>query len=380
MNALVLAAVGLVVVTGLPYLAYVALYAWIRPEGSPADKRESAPTVSVVLPTYDEADIVERKLAELCALNYPDDRLEVVVVDDSDDDTADAVEAFFADRDAPSLTLIERAERSGTATAVNEGVAAASGEVVFRTDADSELDPGVLRHAVANLADPEVGAVTGQQAAVLGGSQVESDYRDILTRLQGLESHLDSTFIFHGPCGAFRRADFEPIDEDSLADDSEAALGIRRRGKRVILDPAMQFAEAGVSDFRERRQRKDRRAMGLVRLLVRNRDLLGRYGYYGGVVLPFNAWFMIASPLLVVLAALAVSAASVSLLGGPGLAVPLAIAVAFWLGQRDALGPLQPLHAVVDSQASLLIAQLRLLRGGVDGTWSVDRESREVFE
>ncbi|SEO82027.1 Glycosyltransferase, catalytic subunit of cellulose synthase and poly-beta-1,6-N-acetylglucosamine synthase [Halogranum amylolyticum] len=380
MNALVAVAVLSVGVTALPYLGYVALYALVRPSGSPATKRACEPTVSIVLPTYNEAAIVERKLDDLLALDYPASKLELVLADASDDGTAGVVRSYLADRDGPSLTVLHDDERRGVAPALNDAFQQATGDVVFRTDADSALAPDVLREAVANLADADVGAVTGQQTEVLGDSEVEADYRGILAKLQSLESHLDSTFIFHGPCFAFRREAFVPIDPESLADDTEVALRIRRGGCRVVMDPALQFTESGVSEFRKRRQRKDRRAMGLLKLLVQHRDMLGRYGPYGRVVLPFNWWFMIVSPWLFVLDVLLVTAAAVSLVGPFGLLVPLAVLGFGYLGQRDGLGPLQPLYAVVDSQVSLLVASVKLLRGEGSGVWEIDRESREAFE
>ena len=379
MDMLVGATAALVAVAAVPYVVYMGLYALVDPSGTPASTNEAEPTVSILLPTYDEADIIERKLTNLCALDYSMERVEIVVADSSDDETPALVRDFFVDRDAPSLTLVE-IESRGVARAINSAMKAVSGEVVFRTDADSELADDALRVAAANLDDTEVGAVTGRQADVLGDSEVEQDYRDILSRLQALESHLDSTFICHGPCFAFERDNFVPIAPDSLADDTEIGVGVRRGGDRVVMDPAMRFVESGVSSFTERRTRKDRRAMGLVQLLMRNRDLLGRHGRYGRVVLPFNWWFMIVSPWLAVLTAVVVTAAAVSVTGAWGLAIPV-LAVAFgWLGQSDRLGPIQPLHAVVDAQVSLLVAQVRLVRGDVTGTWEVDRGSREAFE
>ena len=380
MNLIAVVAAVAVAVTALPYVGYVALYALLRPSGSPARKRDCEPKVSVVVPTYNEAAIIERKLDDICSLDYPASKLEVVLADASDDGTADVARGYLAGRDGPTLTVLHDDERRGVAPALNEAFQEATGEIIFRTDADSALAADVLREAVANLGDADIGAVTGQQTEVLGDSEVEADYRSIIAKLQSLESRLDSTFIFHGPCFAFRREDFVPIDPNSLADDTEVALRIRRTGKRVVMDPALQFTESGVSDFRKRRQRKDRRAMGLLKLLVQQRDLLGRYGYYGRVVIPFNWWFMVLSPWLFLLDIVLVTAAAVSLVGLAGLAFPLAVLGFGYLGQRDGLGPLQPLYAVVDSQVSLLVASIRLLRGEGSGIWEVDRESREAFE
>ena len=377
---LVLVLLSLALLVGGPYAVYLVWYAIMQPTGCPADKSSKIVSVSVVLPTYNEESIVESKLQEFVDLEYPADQLEIVAVDSSMDDTADIIRKFADNHNSPNIQLIKESERRGVATAVNMGVDAAEGDVIFRTDCDSRIGDDTIQHAVAALQDPQIGGVMGQQTEVLGESQVETDYRNLQARNQALESHLDSTFIVHGPCFAFRRADFEPIHPDSLADDTEVGVNLRRQDKRVVLDPEMEFTESGVSDIRGRRQRKDRRAMGLIQMLVRSRDMIGGNGWYGRVVLPFNWWFMIVAPWLMLVLVVGSIVAGFSWFGVGGMSTLIALAGFVALGQRDALGPAQPLYAVFDSNVSLVIASLRLLRGEEDGTWEVDVDSREAFE
>lgn len=380
MNTLVGASLVLAGLTGAPYVCYLLLYASVRPEGSPANKRDREPTVSIVLPTYNEADIVETKLDGLLSLDYPMEKVEVVVVDSSTDQTRKIVRSFFADHEAPELVLLEEDERRGLAPALNDAYAAASNEMVVKTDCDSKLTPEALQIAAANLADDEVSAVTGQHVNVLGGSEVESGYRGIQSHIQQLESHLDSTFIFHGPFSAFENDELLPIDPNSLADDTELALKIRRQGQRVLFDPEIHYEEASHSSFLKRRTQKDRRGMGLIRLLVQHRDAIGRYGRYGRVVLPFNWWFMIVSPWLLTSTLVVATGAAIQLVGLYGLGLPLAVGGFVYLGQKDLLGPVQPIFSIFDTQVSLLRASVSLIRGGSDGTWEVDGELREAFE
>jgi cellulose synthase/poly-beta-1,6-N-acetylglucosamine synthase-like glycosyltransferase len=377
-------AVACLLVAGFPYLVVATAYAWYRSGGAPVGKRAwggdegTLPSVSVVLPTYNEADIVERKLRELADIDYPDDRVEVVVADDSTDETAAVVEAFARNR--PIDVTVRRGERAGVAAAVNRAVDAATGTVLFRTDCDAELAPDAIREAVRTLAAPDVGLVTGRQATVLGGSAVEADYRGLLRRVQAVETRIDSTFIVHGPCSALRREDFTPLPTDVIADDTALGVQVRRGGGRVVMDPTVTFAEAGTSGLRARRTRKDRRAVGLLQQLVRNRDLLGRCGRYGRIVLPLNWGLLLVSPWALLIAAVAVTVAAVLAVGVGGLLLPAVAAAVAWLGSREALGPLQPLHAVIDAQASLVVGTVRLLRGPGDGTWTVDRASRDAFD
>jgi cellulose synthase/poly-beta-1,6-N-acetylglucosamine synthase-like glycosyltransferase len=367
-------------VTGIPYILYLSLVRLWDPQGSPAEKQPAEPTVSIVLPTYNEERIIENKLDDIVALDYPMEKVEVVIVDSSDDSTREVIREFFDNRENPTLTLIKENERRGLAPALNDAYEVASNEMVVKTDCDSKLAADVLREAAANLADPEIGAVTGRNVDVLGGSEVEEGYRDIQAKIQTLESHLDSTFIFHGPFSAFENSDIAPIDPDSIADDTELALKIRKGGKRVVFDPAIQYKEASHSAFGKRRSQKDRRAMGLIRLLLRNRDIVGRYGLYGTIVVPFNWWFMLISPLLLA-CVVGLSTMIGLLVAGPfGLAVPASIGVFTMLGSRDRLGPLQSVYAVFDTQVSLLFAAVKLLRGEGSAVWEIDEELRDVYE
>jgi cellulose synthase/poly-beta-1,6-N-acetylglucosamine synthase-like glycosyltransferase len=252
--------------------------------------------------------------------------------------------------------------------------------MVVKTDCDSRIADDALREAAANLADPEIGAVTGRNAEVLGGSEVEAGYRGIQSRIQVLESHLDSTLIFHGPFSAFRNDEIVPVDPDSIADDTELALRIRRGGSRVVFDPAIRYKEASHSEFRKRRSQKDRRAMGLIRLLWRQRSMLGRYGNYGRIVLPFNWWFMLVSPWLLLAGLASSSIAAIGVAGPLGLVVPAGVAGFVVLGSRDRLGPLQVAYSLFDTQVSLWKASVSLLRGRGSAVWDVDQELREVYE
>ncbi|WP_266077633.1 glycosyltransferase [Haladaptatus caseinilyticus] len=380
MNRLAKASAVVIAVAAVPYFVFLALYGLIRPSGSPARKRDDKPSVSIVLPTYNEADIIEKKLDDLLELDYPMEAIELVVVDSSDDETPYLIRDYLADHEHPSLNLIEEEERRGLAPALNDAYAAAANEMVVKTDCDSFVANDALHVAATNLADPDVAAVTGQNAEVLGGSEVEEGYRGIQAHIQTLESHLDSTLIFHGPFSAFENDAIVPLDPNSLADDTELALKIRRNGKRVVFDPNIRYSEASHSDFTKRRLQKDRRGMGLIRLLVQHRDALGRYGKYGGLVLPFNWWFMIVSPWLVALSIGLLTGAALVAAGPFGLVVPAGLGLFVRLGGSDRLGSLQPLYAIFDAQVSLFRASLELLRGDGDGTWEIDEELREAFE
>lgn len=379
LDILIILLVGTLLTAIIPGLFLFFLSILTSVNGSPAQKKSRKPKVSIIVPTHNEEDIIRTRLKNILNISYPVEKLEFVLVNSGDDDTTDIVRDFLSEEEL-DLNVVEQSERLGVAAALNEGVAAASNDIIFRTDADSLLSDDSLDVAVKNLADPDIGAVTGQQVDVLGDSRVEEDYRGMVATLQQIESHVDSTFICHGPCFAFEREQYHPIPEDSIADDTEAGIRIREGGARVIMDPEMGFIESGTSEFSKRRQRKDRRAAGLIQSLIRHRHTLGECGRYGMIILPLNWMLLVCTPWLLAISIILLTAIGVSTFGIGSLLVPIFVMLFIWTGGKEILGPLQPLYAIVDSQASLISGSISLLLGESKATWNIDRTSREEFE
>lgn len=381
MDALVTLSLIFLLATFLPYLFYVLLFFLIRPDPPSPNKPQSFPPVSIILPTFNESSIIKKKLEDLFSLDYPLDKIELVVIDSSTDETPTIISSFFKNIKTTQLILIKESKRRGLAVALNEAYAAATHDIVIKTDCDSLLDPSCLKEAVSHFSDRSVGAVTGTNMEVIGGSKVESGYRNVQSYIQLLESHLDSTFIFHGPFSAFRKKCIVPVTEDSLADDTELALNIRRQNFKVLFDPNIKFKEAAHSAFWKRRLQKDRRAVGLVKVLLQNKDLLGKSGLYGSFILPFNWWFLILSPWFVLLSIFSILLTIFLASPVSAMVVLLALLISMWLGQKDSLGPFQIFYSLFDTQVSLLRSHLILLtKKDTDGTWDADPNLREMMQ
>lgn len=363
----------------IPYSLLIGLILKYAKKGSPAIKNENKPTVSIVIPTYNEELLIGKKLDNIFELEYPHELIEVVIIDSSTDNTPEIIRNY--QKKYNNIRLIDERERAGLATALNKAYAAAKNQIVVKTDCDSFLHKDALLHMAANFADPEVGGVCGKQV-VINKSKVEEGYRSIQSKLQIVESWLDSTIIFHGPFSAYRKELIVPIDPASLADDSELAVKIRKQGYRTIIDPDIMFYEASQSRFFKRRMQKDRRGKGLIRLLLQHKDVLfnPKYGKYGLVVFPMNYFMMIVSPYLLLALFLSVLFAvySYTMPGAIGLCV---VVIAFiYLGQADKLFILEPIYSFVDTQISLLVGGLGLVFGKKSsGTWEVDKELRETY-
>lgn len=366
---------------GFPYLRLLLLIKKYGHNKSPISKdygfKES---ISIVIPTYNEESIVAKKLDNIFQLDYPMDLIEIIFIDSSTDRTREIISTY--QQKYGNIRIINEGERAGLATALNKAYAAANNYIVVKTDCDSFLHKDALCQMMANFVDPKVGAVCGKQV-VINSSKVEEGYRSIQSRLQIVESWLDSTIIFHGPFSAYRNDLIVPIDPASLADDSELAVKIRKQEYRTVIDPEVMFYEASQSMFFKRRMQKDRRGKGLIRLLLQHRDVLlnAKYGKYGTMVFPMNYFMMILSPYLLMLflmSSLLIVYAYASLTGL--LVVIILGAIFVYLGQADKLSIIEPVYSFIDTQISLLIGGLGLIFGKEsNGTWEVDKELRDAY-
>lgn len=368
---------ALFILIAIPYSIYIALILKYGNKGSPAKKSENKPAISIIIPTYNEELLIGKKLDNIFKLDYPRELMEVVIIDSSTDRTTEIIKDYQKRYDC--ITLIKE-KRQGLANALNTAYAAARNEIVIKTDCDSMLEKDVLQKVASDFADYSVGGVTGKQV-VINESDVEVGYRSLQSRVQIAESWIDSTIIFHGPFSAYRKALIKPIDPDSMADDSELAIKVRRQGYRTIIDPEIVFYEASQSAFFKRRKQKDRRGKGLIRLLLSHKDVLfnPKYGNYGKIVVPMNYFMFILSPYLILL-----FLSSVLLMlyrYDPMFAASALIVLLLfvYLGQANKLYTLEPVYSFLDTQISLLLGGLGLVFGKEGGTWEADQELRGVY-
>ena len=255
------------------------------------------PTVTIVIPTYNEATLIRRRLEDVTRYDYDPDKIEVIVVDSgSSDGTVDAVEAARRERLLPKLLLIREDERRGKAAADNLALARASGEIMIITDAPTLFDPGAVRSLVVNFADPSVGAATGDfhvPDQSTSSQREEGLFWTLRNRLRRLEAGLDSTPFLSGEMCCFRRSLLDHVDEDSMADDMNISLRLRQAGYRTVVDPAASFSEPRSASFRELDASKSRRAVGGIQELVRFRQMMfrPRYGWFGMLILPSDLFY-----------------------------------------------------------------------------------------
>ncbi len=226
------------------------------------------PHVCLLIAANDEAAVIGAKVENSIRIDYPMDRLDIIVASDGSlDGTNDIVRAF-----APRVQLFALAERRGKIAAINEAMLGVKADIVVMSDANTFLRRDAVRMLVQNFADPEVGAVsgdvvlTGERAALAGSEDLYYRYE---RHLQRLESEIGSLVGVDGALYAIRRQLFTPPPADTILDDMAIPMGVLRTGHRVVFEAGALAEEAGSGSSSEEFWRKVRVVAGAVQFLLR---------------------------------------------------------------------------------------------------------------
>lgn len=254
------------------------------------------PSVTVFIPTYNEEKHIGRKLDELLSQTYPID--EILILDCSTDKTPEIVNEYAKKHN--NIKLIRQPTRIGNARTLNEAIELAKGDIFIKSDTDTYIiSNNALAEIIADFIDPKVGVVTASR--INKRLDIEDKYTKFLNIIQMAESNIDSIVIGNANALlAFRRSVMEKVDPESMAEDTEEVIRIRRKGYKAIIDPSVTSEEEIPTDIKLRRIQKDRRAEGIIRVLLKNKDMLfnPKYGKYGYIVLPMEFFILIVSPFL----------------------------------------------------------------------------------
>jgi glycosyltransferase involved in cell wall biosynthesis len=362
----------------------VLVRAAVRPR--PHRVGDGTPSVTMVIAAHNEAASIGPKLENLLSLDYPADRLEVVIASDgSDDGTAEIVRAYEG-RGVRLLSL----DRVGKAEALNAAVAAASGEILVFSDANSIYAPDALRALVRPFADSAVGGVAGDQRYVAGdGADAiaagEQRYWSLDRMLKRAESRAGNTISATGAIYAVRRSLFRPVPP-AVTDDFYVSTGVIAEGRRLVFAADAAAYEPVATTGELEWERKVRVMTRGLRGVLLRRELLSpdRYGFYAIQLLTHKllrrtmvfplALTAVTAPLLWrrgrVYQAATVAQASLYVLGGAGLLLARTP-----LGRRKALA--LPAYFCFVNLASLQ-AVSNVIRGRRIERWAPRRETEPL--
>ncbi len=198
------------------------------------------PAVTIIVPAYREREALDAKLRALASLDYPRERLQVIVAVDEDRELADVAATAY-----PEAEVLFSAERGGKASGINRALRHATGDVVLMTDANNLLEPGSVRAAARHFADPSVWAVAGKRGET--GSAYDR-YEDLLRRL---ETRSGSVAAMSGEFMAVRRERLPELPEGVVNDDLWLLCQLVRDGGRVVYEPEAASVEGPVGAAEE---------------------------------------------------------------------------------------------------------------------------------
>jgi cellulose synthase/poly-beta-1,6-N-acetylglucosamine synthase-like glycosyltransferase/peptidoglycan/xylan/chitin deacetylase (PgdA/CDA1 family) len=276
---------------------HVGTYRGREPEGP------FFPPVSIVVPAYNEAEVIGPAVRSLAGSDYPRERFEVIVVDDGSEDGTAAVVA----RLALDGVRVLREANSGKPAALNAGIAAARHGLIVTVDADTQFEPGTLRRLVQPFSDDEVGAIAGNtkvgnRRGMLGRWQ-HIDYVMGFNLERRLYDVLQCMPTVPGAIGAFRRTALQEVgffSSATLAEDTDITIALGRAGWRVVYaENAVAFTEAPATLSALWRQRY-RWSYGTMQSVWKHRGALVRRdeGRIGRIGIPYLLLFQVVLPLL----------------------------------------------------------------------------------
>jgi cellulose synthase/poly-beta-1,6-N-acetylglucosamine synthase-like glycosyltransferase len=232
------------------------------------------PAVTVVIAAFNEARDIGATVRNKLEQDYPADRLDVIVVSDGSTDGTDDIVSALGDR---RVTLLRQEPRQGKTLALNRAVAAARGEIVVFSDANSRYEPPAIRALVKTFDDPGVGYVTGQliyedpgERATGGGSGLYMRYENWL---RTLETRVGSVVGVNGGVDAVRRRLYAPMRADHLPD-FVLPLRVVAQGLRVVYCAGAVAREAALGRHRDEFRMRVRVSLRAFHALAAMRALL----------------------------------------------------------------------------------------------------------
>lgn len=237
----------------------------------------SQPMVTLIISARNEEKVIAEKIDNSSKLDYPKEKLEIIVVSDDSTDSTDEIVKGFAKN---GVTLLSNLPKRGKTPGLNEAVLIASGELLVFSDADSMYDSNAVRNMVAVLGDPEVGLVTGSTRYLSGAGIADTSgfYTRLETRIKLLESSLGSCVGADGAIFAMRKSLYSPLRDDDI-NDLVIPLEVVKKGYRVIFREDVICFEPASDDTGMEFKRQARIANRTLRAVFRRTALMNPFRF-----------------------------------------------------------------------------------------------------
>ena len=240
----------------------------------PVQKQPILPAVTIVIPTFNEEVVITEKIENTLNLDYPSDRLQIVVCDDA---SADRTVEIVSSYTGAGITLSQAGTRAGKVGGLNRALELATGDIFIIADADILPAPNALRELVANFADETVGCVlaeTRMKSSEDDTSESGGLYWRYEARIRHSESDIHSTVAATGHFMALRRKLLQPIPMHVILDDFYLAMMTIRQGYRVVSEPKAIVWERPTQSMGDEVSRRSRLTAGRFQIISMSREYL----------------------------------------------------------------------------------------------------------
>jgi biofilm PGA synthesis N-glycosyltransferase PgaC len=248
------------------------------PQAMPASPQD-LPDVTLIVAAYNEESFIVEKIKNSLALDYPADKLQLILITDGSTDATPQLAGGF-DR----IHLLHQPERKGKVAAMHRAMSFVKTPIVIFSDANTLLNPESIRNIARHYSDQRTGGVAGEKKIMATGNDKiagigEGLYWKYESLLKRLDSDLYTVVGAAGELFSIRTALYEPVGEDTLLDDFVISLKVCRRGYRVQYEPNAYALEMPSSSLQEERKRKIRISAGAFQSMAMLKGLLNVFKY-----------------------------------------------------------------------------------------------------
>jgi len=232
------------------------------------------PSVTLLIAAYNEESVIEEKIRNSLAIDYPKELFQVVIITDGSADKTPEITKRYTNA---GLKLLHQPERRGKMAAINRALPHASGEIIVFSDANNHYQADTILNLVRPFADPEVGAATGSKSIAKGDGRLgasEGLYWKYESFIKKQESRSGSCTSAAGEVLAIRKSLYSPPPNHVINDDFYIAMQVIRKGYRLIYVPAARSSERVSPSARDEISRRTRINAGRFQAIAMAKDIL----------------------------------------------------------------------------------------------------------
>ncbi len=258
----------------------------------PALEESEVPSVSLLIPAFNEEARLLQKISNLREMDYPPEKVQIVFVSDG---STDGTNEFLKGVGDPNIEAIFLSCRSGKAAALNQAVLHARHEILAFSDASTLFASDTLRKLSRHFSDGRVGAVCGalKFQATAESQQTEGVYWKYESMIRLMETRLGATLTASGAAYALRRCAYIPLAPGTVLDDFVIPMNARKAGYRVLYDPEAIATDYAPESIKGEFTRRVRLATGsFASLMFLLRVPMGAFGRFAFVSHKLLRWIL----------------------------------------------------------------------------------------